>query len=114
VVRSDDFIGESGVTVFWGKLGRTIIGSIVLAVWSMMSLAWLEVGRAVSDLLEGPQEFGVEVVQLLVDTPAAIVEGSYTELISAAGGAGIAGFAFSVIVVVVLLWIVAKGGGALG
>ena len=107
MVSASDFV--DGTTIRFRALATTAVGAVLLAWYEGLIRVILESGRQASRLVEGVGEFVAMAIRLILGTPALIIRGSYTETIAAAGSAGIAAYAVSVLAVAVLLWTVAQG-----
>lgn len=90
-----------------GLLG-TLLGGVVLAVYDGVMRVILAAFDVPSALIDGLADWLSTFVWVLIGMPAAIVNGSFTELIATAGSAGIAGFAVGVVIVGFLMYEVAE------
>lgn len=106
MVSASDFV--DGADVQWQRLGRTLVGAVFGAIFT----GWASIVLGVADLVIRPLEwlagFLGTLVEVLVGTPARLVEESFDGAVAFVLDAGPLAFVFAVAIVMLTLYVVAR------
>ena len=95
-------------TLLWGSILGTAVGSVVLAIFEGWITTILALLRVPVTWLQGLGDFFGAATRLIYGVPAAIISGSWDQVLPLVESAGILGFVVALAIVLTTLYIVAE------